>query len=630
MQFLSSTGSGITGNGSGVLHDSAASFKKDSMLIENARDSFERLDLFISAKNLPQLHAFNVTDAFAVVYYLDHKHNTLMGVGNTEVVNDSLNPLWTKAVTVDYLFEQVQEIFIHIFHCTDRSNLNDIERHEFIGEVRFTMSSIMRAPSQKLNMIIENSRKPGMALGTVEIRAEAQRNTRDMLVIKVSGHKLSNKEGIFGRSDPFLEISRANEDGTYTPVWRSVKIDSTLNPKWPEVKIPLVNLCNSDLNRKLIIEIWDHERNGRHRSMGKVYTSVKQLLDARGTLFPVIEEDLLPPNSGEEQQPLTDTGGGNTSPSPRGFGSFFRRSSHIGYTNSGFLSFDRCRIEHHPTLSDFIMGGCEISLLVGIDYTGSNGDPREPTSLHYIDPTNRTWNIYQQAIYSVGNVLEPYDSDRLYGVFGFGARVRLFDTGVGGGKSGGTNAAMANSGANGMNNGANAWMATQTANTGAAVGGSLQSGSYYGNHYHSGHLPTSTSANYTSVQHCFPIYGGTNQVAGIAGILQAYQDGLQHVLLSGPTLLAPIITATAQWAANDGCTQQRQRYYILLLITDGVVNDMEATKLAIIQASKQPLSIIIVGVGPADFKDMDSLDSDRQLLQVNRQVAERDIVQFIP
>lgn len=104
------------------------------MLIENARDSFERLDLFISAKNLPQLHAFNVTDAFAVVYYLDHKHNTLMGVGNTEVVNDSLNPLWTKAVTVDYLFEQVQEIFIHIFHCTDRSNLNDIERHEFIGE----------------------------------------------------------------------------------------------------------------------------------------------------------------------------------------------------------------------------------------------------------------------------------------------------------------------------------------------------------------------------------------------------------------------------------------------------------------------------------------------------------------
>eukprot|EP01033_Poteriospumella_lacustris_P000781 gene781-554_t len=358
------------------------------------------------------------------------------------------------------------------------------------------MSAIMRAPSQKLNMVIENSRKPGMSLGTVEIRAEAQRNTRDMLVIKVSGHKLSNKEGIFGRSDPFLEISRANEDGTYTPVWRSVKIDSTLNPKWPEVKIPLVNLCNSDLNRKLIIEIWDHERNGRHRSMGKVYSS-------------------------------------------------------------------------------------------------------------------------------------PYDSDRLYGVFGFGARVRLFDTGVGGGKSGVTNAAMANGG-NGMNSGANAWMATQTANTGAAVGGSLQSGSYYGNHYHSGHLPTSTSANYTSVQHCFPIYGGTNQVAGVAGILQAYQDGLQHVLLSGPTLLAPIITATAQWAANDGCTQQRQRYYILLLITDGVVNDMEATKLAIIQASKQPLSIIIVGVGPADFKDMDSLDSDRQLLQVNRQVADRDIVQFIP
>jgi len=43
------------------------------------------------------------------------------------------------------------------------------------------------------------------------------------------------------------------------------------------------------------------------------------------------------------------------------------------------------------------------------------------------------------------------------------------------------------------------------------------------------------------------------------------------------------------------------------------------------------MSIIIVGVGPADFKAMDILDADGGLLKSpDGQVARRDIVQFIP
>ena len=34
-----------------------------------------------------------------------------------------------------------------------------------------------------------------------------------------------------------------------------------------------------------------------------------------------------------------------------------------------------------------------------------------------------TPNTYQQAIQAVGNVLEPYDTDKLYPVYGFGAKV---------------------------------------------------------------------------------------------------------------------------------------------------------------------------------------------------------------
>lgn len=57
---------------------------------------------------------------------------------------------------------------------------------------------------------------------------------------------------------------------------------------------------------------------------------------------------------------------------------------------------------------------------------------------------------------------------------------------------------------------------------------------------------------------------------------------------------------------------------------------MHQTKNTIINASTLPISIIIVGVGDADFEAMDELDSDEVRLTVDGRYAERDIVQFVP
>jgi hypothetical protein len=57
---------------------------------------------------------------------------------------------------------------------------------------------------------------------------------------------------------------------------------------------------------------------------------------------------------------------------------------------------------------------------------------------------------------------------------------------------------------------------------------------------------------------------------------------------------------------------------------------MESTMNTLIQASGLPMSVIIVGVGNADFKDMERLDSDGVKLKLNGQEAVRDIVQFVP
>ena len=71
-------------------------------------------------------------------------------------------------------------------------------------------------------------------------------------------------------------------------------------------------------------------------------------------------------------------------------------------------------------------------------------------------------------------------------------------------------------------------------------------------------------------------------------------------------------------------------YFVLLILTDGIITDMDKTMEAIVNASGLPFSIIIVGVGDADFSAMDALDSDDRALRANGKTACRDIVQFVP
>merc|ERR1711920_1012264 len=58
---------------------------------------------------------------------------------------------------------------------------------------------------------------------------------------------------------------------------------------------------------------------------------------------------------------------------------------------------------------------------------------------------------------------------------------------------------------------------------------------------------------------------------------------------------------------------------------------MNKTIDAVVGATALPLSIIIVGVGDADFSAMDKLDADDVPLRDSKgQVMKRDIVQFVP
>ncbi|CAH9145230.1 unnamed protein product [Cuscuta epithymum] len=136
-----------------------------------------------------------------------------------------------------------------------------------------------------------------------------------------------------------------------------------------------------------------------------------------------------------------------------------------------------------------------------------------------------------------------------------------------------------------------------------------------------------------SVSHCFSLNGNPSapEVQGVEGIMNAYSSAMHNVTLSGPTLFSHVINSAANIAAQS-LKNTQNKYFALLIITDGVLTDLQETINAIVRASDLPLSILVIGVGNADFTQMEILDADngKRLESSTGRVATRDIVQFIP
>ncbi|KAK4337237.1 hypothetical protein RND71_043542 [Anisodus tanguticus] len=132
----------------------------------------------------------------------------------------------------------------------------------------------------------------------------------------------------------------------------------------------------------------------------------------------------------------------------------------------------------------------------------------------------------------------------------------------------------------------------------------------------------------TVVSHRFPLNGNMEQpyCEGVDQLIYWYRQCISKVILYGPTNFAPIIDYTADIASKNS---NNKNYFVLLIITDGIICDMPQTIRSIIRSSSLPMSIIIVGVGNADFTAMDELDSDDQPLEMEGKKAVRDIVQFV-
>uniref|UniRef100_A0A0D9S301 Copine 7 n=1 Tax=Chlorocebus sabaeus TaxID=60711 RepID=A0A0D9S301_CHLSB len=367
---------------------------------------------------------------------------------------------------------------------------------------------------------------------TITVIAEDISGNNGYVELSFRARKLDDKD-LFSKSDPFLELFRVNDDQGLQLVYRTEVVKNNLNPVWEPFKVSLSSLCSCEETRPLKCLVWDYDSRGKHDFIGEFTTTFEEMQKAF--------------REGQAQWDCVN---------PK------YKQKRRSYKNSGAVVLADLKKFHRVySFLDYIMGGCQIHFTVAIDFTASNGDPRNSCSLHYINPYQP--NEYLKALVSVGEICQDYDSDKRFSALGFGARI---------------------------------------------------------------------PPKY-EVSHDFAINFNPedDECEGIQGVVEAYQNCLPRVQLYGPTNVAPIISKVARVAAAEERTGEASQYYILLILTDGVVTDMADTREAIVRASRLPMSIIIVGVGNADFTDMQVLDGDDGVLRSPRgEPALRDIVQFVP
>ena len=126
------------------------------------------------------------------------------------------------------------------------------------------------------------------------------------------------------------------------------------------------------------------------------------------------------------------------------------------------------------------------------------------------------------------------------------------------------------------------------------------------------------------VRHCFQV-GPSAEMHGVQGVMDAYHGVFQTgLIMSGPTVFTEIIqtaAAKAESAQAAAQAQGKQAYTVLLILSDGSVSDVNATAQVLAQCANAPLSVVIVGVGSADFSAMQFLDDS--------QPPQTDIAQFV-
>lgn len=338
----------------------------------------ETVELHIKCKQLDNEDAwmFGETDGQCVLYSVDWNNNRAE-IGKTEVCQDHSSPDFETPISVDYVFQKRQDMILVCYDIDDGGSSREV-----VGEVRFQMGQIMAHQDGGIELTLTEN---GQSKGKVHITPVKLGKERFEYEIDFKLQNVQDQE-FWGKSDPFMTLERASNPTASTPqeveswerVYETEIKDEDLNPDFKPFRIHngRLNRCNENCIIRFTIR--DHSKSGNHKKIGWGYFSVTQVMNGQ-TVF---------------------------------------QSSNKDGENTGTLIIENFNRIKSYSLGDYLKFGVHLSMVLAVDFTDTNGDPRDPKSLHYLNPQGR--NKYEEVIVKAGQILQNYDTDQQIPAYGYG------------------------------------------------------------------------------------------------------------------------------------------------------------------------------------------------------------------
>lgn len=242
------------------------------------------VELSVSCQNLTRRDRFSQSDPFCVCYVEDQSgkyqtkgpsgQSTWKELGRTEIIANSPNPSWVGKFLLEYQFEVIQRLRFEVYDCdtsfsnSDSSEL-DLSQQDFLGSYEVKLSDICSQEQLRVTAELAGGSMLNAPFGTITIKGEEIANTTDEFKFQLN---CTNLKSPLNGCNPFIIVSKQNEDGGYVPCLKTEVVVGSTNPTYAEMSGPLIRLANGDVCRPLIVKVFSWKKSGKHIYIGENVT----------------------------------------------------------------------------------------------------------------------------------------------------------------------------------------------------------------------------------------------------------------------------------------------------------------------------------------------------------------------
>ncbi len=293
------------------------------------------MELWFSCEKLPKMDTFSLTDPMIVSF--QWKDNGWSEIGRTEIIPESLNPKFVKTLLVSYTMDTQKKLRFEVYDIDFFEEISNFEKQELIGFIECDMHEIVGEPNHTISKpLISHKRKKN---GILNVRGMEYDVTNSKYEFQFWGKDFAI------RGEICLRFSLINESKETIPFYTT---DPEKNVKkgvveWKPFQIPSTKF--TDENTSIKIEAFEFNKSKGTILLGDTEQTLLNLMD----------------NSTKNWIPFVKNG-----------------------ISIGSLNFKVNKATKN-TFLNYILGGTDVSLIVGIDFSKSNKDPNDPASLHYLN-----------------------------------------------------------------------------------------------------------------------------------------------------------------------------------------------------------------------------------------------------